>query len=131
MPVVSLWFTGLFITALLPGEAKVRMGTIPRTGPSHSSHVPPAHRIAHFLGFGTSAALLILLAEDEFAPWRAGSPAFLAGLVIECVQAVIYQGYFEWWDLRDDAYAVTAVVLTWEVVLRVKARQETAHGKRN
>lgn len=74
------------------------------------------HRAYHFATFGTTALATLLLTYGFRAEVKGGLAIFGLGCAIEVTQyAVGFSKVLEWWDVRDDSYAVTAVFLLVQV----------------
>ncbi len=87
------WTLCLIIGSLSPDSVKETIGT-------HSYHRP-----FHFLAFGATALLFLLISNTRRQEWISLAGVFALGLTLETVQCLI-DGYFEWWDLRDDALGI-------------------------
>ncbi|MBV9269355.1 MAG: hypothetical protein JO061_24515 [Acidobacteriaceae bacterium] len=106
--IAPVWILCLILGSFLPGPTKQRLGTLNPEAHHHIIHVIWRHRIAHLVAFGSTALLLMMLADTRRGEFSAATSVFLLGLLIECVQPVVYGTVFEYWDLRDDFYAVSA-----------------------
>jgi hypothetical protein len=112
------------IGSFLPGEIKMLLGTQAYDPMLEdialAQHLHPmkaislAHRGYHFATFGSTTFVLMMLAQTLWGETAAVAFTFGLGLLIEIVQRLIgFSSVFEWWDVRDDLYAVTiAFVLT-------------------
>jgi len=70
------------------------------------------HRVAHFLTFGSTALLLVLISETVAEEIWAGFGVVALGFILECSQfAIIGLTEMEWWDVRDDTLAAIGVLL--------------------
>lgn len=87
------WTLCLIIGSLSPDYIKESIGT-------HSHHRP-----YHFLSFGATALLYLLISNTRRQEWISLAGAFTLGLGLETMQS-LSDGYFEWWDLRDDALGI-------------------------
>lgn len=89
------------------------------------------HRVAHFLTFGSTALLLVLISQSAAEEiWAAFAVAAL-GFILEYSQfAFIGLTEMEWWDVRDDTLAAIGVLLVaqWlglrEKLVRKQSRAE-------
>ncbi len=122
LPLTSLWLTLLIVASFMPARDKVRLGTISQDG----KHVARGdttlmHRLGHVGGFGLAALLLILLAEGEYPPWKAGLGALFLGVTLEVIEPMVLFTVFEWWDIRDDAIGVAVVIVCCEAWRRRRA----------
>jgi hypothetical protein len=113
--IVALWVLCLVAGSVLPDRAKEALGTtahmVKVNGELQLPTMQFRHRLYHFLSFGSTAFLLILLARTptERLVWPLATIAL--ALAIEYVQHLIGGGPMEWWDVRDDAYAAAAAWL--------------------
>jgi len=70
------------------------------------------HRVAHFLTFGSTALLLVLISETVAEEIWAGFGVVALGFILEWSQfAIIGLTEMEWWDVRDDTLAAIGVLL--------------------
>ena len=97
----QVWLVLLIAGSLQPG----------RPGP-----VVAMHRGIHFLGFGGATFLLLLLSANLLGEIRAFLAMFLLGLSLEYLQHIMYHNVMEWWDVRDDAFAILAAWALYRVV---------------
>jgi hypothetical protein len=83
----------------------------PRTKDALGTSAQSRHRICHFLSFGSTALLLVLVGTT--APKRAAAALSVIGLgvLLEFWQHSIGGFRIEWWDIRDDTYAAIAAWL--------------------
>jgi hypothetical protein len=109
--VAPLWLLVVVVGSFLPTGVKREMGTPVPFWQAQLNHVPVWHRTVHFIAFGGAAALLVLAARR----WSSRTAAWLGvlalGLAIELAQNWLDQLGMEWWDVRDDSLAATAVFL--------------------
>jgi hypothetical protein len=91
--IVVPWTLCLIVGSLLPDDVKESIGT-------HSHHRP-----YHFIAFGATALLFLLISNTRRQEWISVGGAFALGLSLETLQCLL-DGYFEWWDLRDDALGI-------------------------
>ena len=103
-----LLIAGTTIGSFLPGIMKLWLGTHPYE--PGQAHVETAHRIYHFATFGCIALVYLLLAEGILAEAKVSLLVFAMGFIIECAQRLTgLAALLEWWDIRDDLYAVLGV----------------------
>lgn len=107
------WILLVLIGSFLPAHRKEELGTLnsARTygGGGQASW---NHRLAHFLVFGSTTLLFLLLAETRAQQIRAAAAVALFGLAIECAQfQFLGLDRIEWWDIRDDALAAVIMLL--------------------
>jgi hypothetical protein len=94
------------VGSFLPRPVKSTLGTDP-INPT-STHIGIAHRIYHFSTFGSIAFTLLLLASGTLEEIQAVLFASTLAWVIEITQRLADPfGVFEWWDVRDDLWAIT------------------------
>ncbi len=97
---IPIWLLALVVGSLLPFEARVFVG----------DHATLQHRIVHFLAFGATTGLLILLGRNSRdRTLTVGLVAVLA-VTIEFLQHRIYGSPFEYWDVRDDVLGSLAAM---------------------
>lgn len=102
----------VIIGSFLPGTSKQAIGTINPPEAIAEGRVGVKHRVAHYLTFGSTALLLIVISETASQQLWAGFGVALLGFVVECSQyAVMGLSCMEWWDVRDDAIAAIAILL--------------------
>jgi hypothetical protein len=100
----------IVIGSFLPGRTKKLLGTEPYS--PVNGHTNVQHRLFHFGSFGATALVFLLLANDRRGEVRAAALVFLLGCIIEPVQWLTgLSAVFEWWDVRDDLYAVAGAFL--------------------
>jgi hypothetical protein len=114
------WIIILIVGSFLPGPVKSRLGTASAPVGIHHSTVPVRHRIVHFLSFGSTALILILIAGNRFQQLLAAASVAALGLAIESGQySLLHLPYMEWWDVKDDAIAsISALVLAQSGLVR-------------
>jgi ABC-type Fe3+-siderophore transport system permease subunit len=69
------------------------------------------HEIGHFLVFGSTTYLLLLIAQSARQRIWAPIAVIALGIAIEYSQHWIFGSPLEWWDMRDDAYGAVAAYL--------------------
>ena len=87
------WTLCLIAGSLAPAYVKESIGT-------HSHHRP-----YHFISFGATALLFLLISNTRRQEWTSLCGAFALGLTMETLQC-LSDGYFEWWDARDDTLGI-------------------------
>jgi hypothetical protein len=117
--ILRVFATGLIVAIIggsfLPGKEKHRLGTqqLPRTGKSTLSG---KHRLYHFLSFGLAALTLLLLARGTREEIRNACLIFALGCLIEVTQSLIPKRQaLEWWDIRDDLYAISGMFILIQI----------------
>ena len=117
--IVPYWVVAVLVGSFLPGSLKDLIGTRPYI----SNHpVEWQHRLAHFLTFGLTALLFMLLAERRREEAFLAVAAFLLGCLIEFAQfAVGFALVVEWWDIRDDFLAALGAFAAFEVTRLIMA----------
>jgi hypothetical protein len=114
--IAPIWIICLIVGSLLPYEAKVAMGTRPGYPVNpHLRVVSIQHRLFHWVSFGGTAVLLMLLARNRYQDVAAAAGTIALGCTIEYAQHAIYRGVIEYWDMRDDTYAVLAAFAVLQV----------------
>jgi hypothetical protein len=113
--IAPLWVLCLIAGSVLPGPAKAVLGTsahlVMVNGDPQQATIQFRHRVYHFFSFGSTAFLLLLIARTRTQRLCVCLATIALGLAIEYAQHWISQAPVEWWDVRDDAYAVFAVWL--------------------
>ena len=110
------WILVLIIGSLSPYDVKEGIGT-------HSYHRP-----YHFVAFGATALLFLLIAKNRRQEWVSVCSAFALGLVLETAQYLVGD-VFEWWDVRDDAVGILIVFVLFRMAdawLRENLRKSRA-----
>jgi hypothetical protein len=113
--IAPFWIFCLIAGSFLPGTAKQALGTSANVslvnGHFEITAIQPSHRIVHFLSFGSTALILLLLGRKETGRLCGPLATLALGLAIEYAQHWISGAPVEWWDVRDDAYAACAAWL--------------------
>jgi len=103
----AFWFLLLIVGSLQPARPHAIAGL---------------HRGIHLLAFGVGAFLLFSLSRT----WRQQALSALAtcslGLLLEYLQHMIYRNPMEWWDVRDDTFAVVLAFLVMHIALMFRSR---------
>jgi hypothetical protein len=84
--IAQAWLLLLVIGSLQPA----------RPGPVHAMH-----REIHFLAFGGTAFLLLLVTRSRREEMGVVLGGCLLGLSLEYLQHLFYHNVMEWWDVRD------------------------------
>lgn len=97
----------LIIGSFLPSKAKVWIGT------QHPGDlvgtVSMQHRLFHIAAFGLTTLGFLLLERSRKGEVILSMLMCVLGCAIESMQSLLSQfRFFEWWDIRDDFYAVVA-----------------------
>jgi hypothetical protein len=106
----------VIIGSFLPGTSKEAIGTINPPKIASKGGVGLKHRSAHFLAFGSTALLLVMIAETTTQQLWAGLAVAGLGFLLECSQyAFLGLDTVEWWDVRDDVIAAIGalVIAQW------------------
>jgi hypothetical protein len=93
-------------------------------GPSYVG----VHREIHWLAFGGTAFLLLLLCRNRRQEIRSVIATCLLGLSLEYSQHLIYHIAIEWRDVRDDAYAILVAFALYRLAGAYKAAFPTARS---
>ena len=109
---------GTLIGSFLPGPTKARLGTHPYA--PTDNHVQVGHRLCHFAAFGSIALVYSLLASGIRGEVKVALSTFALGCLIESTQNLIgFSDVFEWWDVRDNFYAVAGVFVLMQIANRI------------
>lgn len=105
--IAPFWVACLVATSLQPWRPSV-------------AHEATAHRSFHFLAFGSTAFLLLLIGRSTKQRILGPLGVIALGIAIEYMQNWIFGCPLEWWDMRDDALAVAAAWLIgqWAAIRR-------------
>jgi hypothetical protein len=107
----AILIAAIIVGSFLPGKEKVWIGTqqSKRAG-SKSSSISKKHRLYHFGSFGFAALTLLLLARGVREEIKHAVFIFILGCLIEIIQCLSSRRHIlEWWDIRDDLYAIVAI----------------------
>lgn len=106
------WIACLILGSFLPGSVKDTLGTTNPLSEAAQGRAAAAHRLVHFVAFGSTALVLMLIAETRAQQVSAALGIAGLGLIMECAQYVLLNvRYMEWWDVRDDALAACGALL--------------------
>jgi hypothetical protein len=83
----------------------VIVGSLQPARPWHSVAV---HRGIHWLAFAGLALVLLLPSRNPRQEIHSVIAACLLGLSLEYLQHLVYLKPIEWWDVRDDTFAILA-----------------------
>jgi hypothetical protein len=112
--ITRLWFLFLLLASLQPV----------RPGPVHDFH-----RELHWLAFAMAAFLLFALSRSRRQAICGAIAAFTFGLCLEFLQHLIYRNPMEWWDVRDDAFAVLGAFAIYRLTLARSPAPEPSRVK--
>jgi hypothetical protein len=105
----TFFIIGTTIGSFLSNRVKSQFGTDPV--PAMSTQIGLAHRAYHFSCFGSIALTLLLLANTSQEEILALLFTAVLGGTIEITQyAAGMAAVFEWWDMRDDLWAITSTL---------------------
>jgi hypothetical protein len=115
--IAPFWIACLILGSLLPGEAKIAIGSSRLS----EQHLPPSaaelgewkHRTFHIVGFGATAFLFLSIAGTATGELASMIGLLGLGVAIEYAQVFVYANRLETEDVRDDAYGVVAVYAVW------------------
>jgi len=96
--------------------------------PARPGLVVGLHRELHWLAFAGAAILLLALSRNRGEETRSAIAVFLLGLSLEYLQHLMYLRPFEWWDVRDDAFAVFAAFTLYQFSRDRAARNSLVRG---
>ena len=106
------WVLMVIIGSFLPGKSKEAIGTTNSPGAAAQGRAVLKHRFAHFVAFGSTALLLVVIGETATQQFWAGLGVAALGFILECSQyALLGLSSIEWWDVRDDAIAAIGTLL--------------------
>jgi hypothetical protein len=114
--IAAPWVICLIAGSLMPSNFKDAVGT-------HSFH-----RTFHFVSFGSTALLFLLLSNNRRQEYIAACGVFALGVTLEILQHVIFVDIFEWWDVRDDAVGIAIVWVVYRLVERWLASNRAANA---
>ncbi len=98
----TFWFAALLGGSLLPWSAKAYFHTFAH---SHSAFVLDFHRLLHFATFATTT-FIVFIGTRRW--WLAAGLSFFVGCLTEYLERIVYLGWLEWADIRDDGLGVLA-----------------------
>ena len=123
--IAPVWVLCLIGGSLLPGSVKEELGTISHEQILHQTRrVTLKHRVVHFLAFGSTCLLLMLIAKDPLGEVLGAGFVVLLGCAIETAQYFIYPIPFEWWDVLDDLYATAAMFAAVRLANHLSRKRE-------
>jgi len=125
--IAPFWIACLIAGSLLPGEAKIVIGSSRLS----EQHLPPSaaqlgewkHRTFHIVGFGATALLFLVIARNGAGELLSIIGIFGLGVAIEYAQVLVFANRLETEDIRDDAYGILAVYAIWLGVGIVEGRR--------
>lgn len=124
----TILIIGTLIGSFLPGPTKARLGIHPYA--PTDNHVQMGHRLCHFAAFGSIALVYSLLASGIRGEVKVGLSVFALGCLIESTQNLIgLSDVFEWWDVRDNLYAVAGVFVFVQIANRICSRATESENK--
>lgn len=117
--IAPVWVVCLIVGSLLPGEAKIAIGSSRLS----EQHLPPSaaelgewkHRTFHIVGFGATAFLFLSIAGTATGELVSMIGLWGLGVAIEYAQVFFYANRLETEDVRDDAYGIAAMYGVWLV----------------
>jgi len=103
------WIASIIIGSFLPGDSKAALGTKNPPAAIAEGRVAVQHRLVHFVSFGSTALILVLLSETPAQQIMAAVSVAGLGLTVEYAQyKLLNLPDMEWWDVRDDTLAALA-----------------------
>jgi hypothetical protein len=107
MRIIPFWVLCVTVGSLLPGRAKVAIGTTTPMRLEATHEVGGiAHQAIHFAVFGATAILFLLVSRSAWHDFIAVLSALGLGAALEMVQHILFGSVLEWWDIRDDGFGV-------------------------
>ena len=120
------------IGSLQPAGPLVAVGS---TQPASPGPVVDVHREIHWLAFGGAACLLLLGSRNRRQEIRSVIATCLLGLSLEYLQHLTYRIPVEWYDVRDDAFAILAALALYRLagtcMDACRARRRAGTGRRS
>ena len=108
MRIAVLWTVAVVIGSFLPIEMKEAIGTETRSSvPAVRHQAAVRHQVGHLIAFGVAALLFAAGSGKKIHRLYYLLMTATLGSVIEYSQHAIFGSRFEWWDVRDDAFAAT------------------------
>jgi hypothetical protein len=109
--IAPYWVACLIVGSFLPGPSKDALGTTNPPAVVAQGRATAEHRLAHFIAFGSTALILVLIAKTPMQIVAALSIAVL-GLMVEFGQyELLNLPHMEWWDVRGDTLAALGSLL--------------------
>jgi hypothetical protein len=112
--IAPFWIMAVIVGSFMPYPFKREMGTtlvFTPSGGSLAEQVTLWHRVVHFLLFGSTAAILVLIGRSYIVRAAALVAVLSLAFSIEFTQNLIDHYGVEWWDVRDDFIGATLVFL--------------------
>jgi hypothetical protein len=94
--------------------------------PARPAPIVGLHRELHWLAFGGTAVLLLLLSQTRRRQIGSLLATLLLGLTLEYLQHLIYRNAIEWRDVRDDSAAVGAAFTLYCLAIACKVTFTTS-----
>jgi hypothetical protein len=111
----NLLLAGLIVGSFLPSKEKVRLGT-QHHRKGQSASVDAKHRLYHLGSFGLTTLAFLLLARGIHSEIKCATWMMALGCLIESTQCLMAQPHLvEWWDIRDDFYAIAGTFLLVQI----------------
>jgi hypothetical protein len=106
------WVLLVIIGSFLPERSKEAIGTTNSPEAAIHGRASLKHRVVHFVTFGSTALLLVIIGETALQQVWAGLGVAALGFLVEYSQYLLSRiSLMEWWDVRDDAIAAIAALL--------------------
>lgn len=119
--IAPLWIACLIVGSLLPGEAKIAIGSSRLSDQQQQQQEAGIetgewkHRTFHIVGFGATAFLFLAIARTATKEFISMFGLFGLGVAIEFGQVFMYANRLEPEDMRDDGFGIFGVYAIWLV----------------
>jgi MFS family permease len=125
--IAPLWIACLIAGSLLPGEAKIAIGSS-RLSDQHQQEAGIEtgewkHRTFHIIGFGATAFLFLAIARTATGELVSMAGLFGLGVALEFAQVFVYANRLEPEDMRDDGFGIFGMYALWLLVGIVERRR--------
>lgn len=118
--IAPLWIACLIVGSLLPGEAKIAIGSSRLSDQQQQKAGIETgewkHRTFHIVGFSATAFLFLAIARTAVKEFVSVAGLFGLGVAIEFAQVFLYANRLEPEDMRDDAYGIFGMYVIWLVL---------------
>ena len=125
--IAPFWIACLIVGSLLPGEAKIAIGSSRLTEQHQAKRAAETgewkHRAFHIVGFGATAFLFPSIARSATGELVSMIGIIGLGIGIEFAQVFVYANGLEPEDMRDDAYGVVGVYAAWLLARQLDRRK--------
>jgi hypothetical protein len=112
--IAPFWIVAVIVGSFMPYTFKQEMGTtlvLSVASGDVGEQVTLWHRVVHFLLFGSTTAILVLIGRSSVVRAAGLIAALSLAFSIEFTQNLIDHYGVEWWDVRDDFTGAALVFL--------------------